>query len=254
VDKMVVSIDGLIQNLINTFWALFDVLKSFAFGLFDYFSFDSPKKTLMLAVLMLFGVFLIINLFSSQGILSSGVEGVNGNSVLYLNSQGDGVSNTGNNTGGGGNKTNPEVSNKCQQDSDCQNSEGNEEGICCTPSEYTGYFCAGYCLSARAGQNRDACKLPGACKRLNTDTEVYVKNLQSSCMNENIQTARRDVFCQEKTGSTPGINGNGLCCQTIGEPCFGMCLKDGAKSCLDTNGCFNEKEKTVKAISATEVN
>ena len=251
------SLDGIANLFFNLVKTVYEALKDVITSFMTFFEFDNPKRSLMLSILMLFGIVSVIALFSSTDMLSSGVHGVTGESYYTYNGAGDETI-----EGGGGGvsptSTTQEPTNggsvQCYTDNDCREQLGNEvfESYCCLPEKYEGYYCAGRCL-VHTGLERDACKLPNSCGAETSLVKQYLQNsVESSCLYKDVDETRRDLHCQTKTGSTTEYLNYGGCCEDKGDIGFGMCLKnvEGA-NCGDYQDVYHEKEIVITAVEVS---
>jgi len=258
-------------------YAGFTYLWKFINFLLEKFPLDDSKKLLYLAAIFFFSCVAIIMLLSSSSYFNGGVDnivqknfemadfsgmGVMGDSGLRGNMNANGTF-TPDENGSiiQGNDNQPNQSTDCISDEQCRDSFGEPDNMnlkCCFRTQYDGYSCAGRCLRDE-DYDRDACKLPNACKH-NVDTETwdsFAGDSLTRCDNKAGSNLGGDIaqtpdyYCRLLASDTEQINAASNCC-TVG-PCYGYCTKpDGSKNCYDWTACYTQNEIIPKTVSVKQ--
>jgi len=268
----ITSAMGVIGSYLTAFFSqvqqiitfMYTIISNYVSLIVSTFPFDNPRKTLMLSIIFFVLIFGFIIFTSKTDFYREGVSGVNKNveyEVMNFGGTPGGIS------GGGVQGTvtttipipvnpNPAV---CITDYDCTVERTGIEGgtKCCYADQYVGFSCAGQCQRF-SNIDRDDCRHPGACLR-NVDAFAETVDDPGICINKYGQdiggglVPRYNTYCQEKWSQGAGVNSKSLCCQNIGEICYGYCLNGATYDCNDPDACEKENTISVEPVEAMDI-
>lgn len=213
--------------------------------LFNSFPPDNAKRTLWLAIIFFLIVVAITIIFNANSWFSGGlgptkpytINADNQQANLRINnSESQYLSN----------ETSPSTTlggalpfGKCNSDNDCKLEGGFFNTLCCYPSSYANYSCAGACQKFE-GLSRDACKHPNSCLYFPQDQSgwlLHAKHTGGRCdvTLEGSIRGNPDQYCRDQTGSQLSV-----CCNSGGSVCYGYCLTNPQLDCDSEYACDYE--------------
>lgn len=220
--------------------------------IFNVFPPDDSRKTLLMSFIWFVGTVIILILLAPGNVLEDGL-GENPEGYRFSLAPGHSLSQEG--TGeGGGNLTTPttvpiQLNVECVTDEDCAYTEAGNTVYrkCCTIDEYSGYTCAGRCLTNEE-YGVDACKHPGACFNNLEELKQNIKEDINRCDTKKdrlpgiFDMIPENAFCKNMIPSEIDPNQKNLlstCC-TEASPCYGYCTYQQPYNCWDINSCMYE--------------